>query len=249
MNTDELGTVKPFQEEPDSEDDAASADNEASVSKSDAKEDPAEETKQEAAPSLTMINTSGPAAAPAENPDQTGAAKEEGESYEQEALNYLSLALQIIGDFCSENTSMTGDVDERNKLTAFLKIDTLLARVSLFNNAPDYKSALEDLAHVEELCVAFPDKNESTLTSAIFQMGRAEMELKEFDKAQACFTRTQELLRLQLITMTMTATTNGQASDGTTAATPAEQPLSEMVKPSIFDTEEMKRTKGIMIEV
>ena len=181
MNTDELGTVKQFQEEPDSEDDDASADKEASVPKSDAKEDPAEETKQEAAP-LTMINTSGPAAT-AENPDQTGAAKEEGESYEQEALNYLSLALQIIGDFCSENTSMTGDVAERKKLTAFMQIDTLLARVSLFNNAPDYKSALEDLAHVEELCVAFPEKNESTLTSTIFQMGRAEMELKEFDKA------------------------------------------------------------------
>ena len=73
---------------------------------------------------------------------------------------------------------------------AFLQIDTLLSRVSLFNNAPDYKSALEDLALVEQLCIEFPDQNEATLTSAIFQMGRCEMELKEFDKAHAHFTRT-----------------------------------------------------------
>ena len=62
-------------------------------------------------------------------------------------------------------------------MTAFLQIDTLLARVQLFNNAPDYEQALGDLTVVESLCKKFPEKNESTLTSATFQMGRCEMEL------------------------------------------------------------------------
>ena len=57
---------------------------------------------------------------------------------------------------------------EHKRMTAFLEIDTLLSRVQLFNHAPDYKSALEDLMLVEALCIEYPDKNESTLMSAIF---------------------------------------------------------------------------------
>ena len=191
LNTDELGTVKPFQEEPDSDDEGESNEKSAQSGAQQNEQTPAEEAKQEEVPPQTMmINTSKPAEpAPASN-ENGAATKEEGESYEQEALNYLSLALQIIGDFSSENVALCGDVAERKKIMAFLQIDTLLSRVSLFNNAPDYKSALEDLALVEQLCIEFPDQNEATLTSAIFQMGRCEMELKEFDKAHAYFTRT-----------------------------------------------------------
>jgi hypothetical protein len=53
--------------------------------------------------------------------------------------------------------TLSGEASERKKLTAFLEIDTLLSRVQLFNHAPDYKSALEDLMLVEALCVQFPD--------------------------------------------------------------------------------------------
>ncbi len=70
---------------------------------------------------MMMINTSKPAEpAPAASNENGAATKEEGESYEQEALNYLSLALQIIGDFSSENTALCGDVAERKKIMAFL---------------------------------------------------------------------------------------------------------------------------------
>lgn len=55
-----------------------------------------------------MIDTTGPAApsAPAENGNaqQNGEANEE--NYEQEALNYFSLALQIIGDFSSGDSCL-----------------------------------------------------------------------------------------------------------------------------------------------
>ena len=69
----------------------------------------------------------------------------------------------------------------------YLQIDTLLSRVSLFNHASDYKSALEDLNLVVELCEAYPEKNETTLNSAVFQLGRGHMELKEFDHAKIAF--------------------------------------------------------------
>ena len=84
-------------------------------------------------------------------------------------MNYLSLAIQIIGDFKSNNGALSNeDSSDRQKIIAFLEIDTLLSRVQLFSHAPDYKSALEDLEMVKHLCTKFPEKNESTVTSAMF---------------------------------------------------------------------------------
>ena len=135
--------------------------------------------KEDAAPVLTMINTM---AKPDDGVQAATVAQEENkeevdENYEQGALNYLSLAMQIITDFSSEDSAFKGEQSDRKKIMAFLEIDTLLSRVQLFNHAPDYQSALTDLKSVEDLCVQFPENNESTLTSAIFQMGRCAMEL------------------------------------------------------------------------
>ena len=186
LNTDELGTVRPFQEEPMSDgEEEASAEPEAKPGQE-------EEKKEEEVPATTsMINTSAPAQTNDENEvAKEGAAAPNGgdENYEQEALNYLSLGLQIIGDFNS-----SGDVAERRKLTVFLEIDTLMSRVQLFCHAPDYQSALDDLKVVEGLCTEFPEKNESTLNSALFQMGKCEMDLNNFEAALAHFNRTQEM--------------------------------------------------------
>ena len=74
-------------------------------------------------------------------------------------------------------------------------------------------------------------------------MGRCEMELKRVDQALAHFLRTQEMLKVQIKTLTMTA--SGGAASGAANAGSVE----EMIKPSIFDTEEIKRVKGIMLEV
>ena len=130
LNTDELGTVRPFQEEPMSEGEEEEASAEATPA-------PEEEKKEEEAPATTsMINTSAPAQTNDDNEvAKEGATAQNGsdENYEQEALNYLTLGLQIIGDFNS-----SGDSAERRKLTVFLEIDTLMSRVQLFCHAPDY---------------------------------------------------------------------------------------------------------------
>jgi hypothetical protein len=78
----------------------------------------------------------------------------------------LSLCLQLIEDFKKDG----GDdsAESRSKLISFLEIDCYLRRAELYKQAPDYESALEDLANVEQLCIRFPDKNEATLISAIF---------------------------------------------------------------------------------
>lgn len=103
MNTDEFGNVKPFSEEPDSDEDNADGDagEEAEGEAAGGEGEPKEESKQEevpaenGAPKTMMIDTTVSAApsAPAENgtAQQNGEANEE--NYEQEALNYFSLAL------------------------------------------------------------------------------------------------------------------------------------------------------------
>ena len=68
------------------------------------------------------------------------------------------------------------------------------------------------------------------------------MELKEYESANKSFERVLAMFKQQLQTLSLAAS-NGQA--GTTI----EQPISELVKPSIFDTDEMKRIKGLMIDV
>ena len=72
-------------------------------------------------------------------------------------------------------------------------------------------------------------------------MGRCEMELQNIDQASENFAKTIELLKGQLKALTMTAS-QGAASD-------VDKPVSELIKPSIFDTEEIKKVKAIMVEV
>mmetsp|Transcript_25753 Transcript_25753/g.34414 ORF Transcript_25753/g.34414 Transcript_25753/m.34414 type:complete len:173 (+) Transcript_25753:1012-1530(+) len=69
------------------------------------------------------------------------------------------------------------------------------------------------------------------------------MELKDYDEATASFVRVLDMFKKQLQTLSLAA------SKGQAGAAEEEKPISELVKPSIFDTEEMKRVKGLMIEV
>jgi len=108
-------------------------------------------------PATMMINTTATNQEPVAAPKEAGENNGEGEGYEQEALNYLTLSLQILSDFTSPEGTLSGEAIVRKSMTAFLEIDTLLSRVQLFNHAPDYKSALEDLILVEALCVQFPE--------------------------------------------------------------------------------------------
>lgn len=72
-----------------------------------------------------MINTSATLVSQAQVNREEDAG---GESYEQEALNNLSLALQIISDFKEDKSALDDQKSDRKKLMAYLEIDTLLSR-------------------------------------------------------------------------------------------------------------------------
>mmetsp|Transcript_25753 Transcript_25753/g.34415 ORF Transcript_25753/g.34415 Transcript_25753/m.34415 type:complete len:133 (+) Transcript_25753:481-879(+) len=131
LNTDEFGNVKTFSEEPDSEGEEGAADEAAeAVAETGAAQEEAKQEEAPAAPQTMMINTSAATPAPEapKEDDKNGEANGD-ENYEQEALNYLSLALQIIGDFSAEGTCLEAQREDRKRLMTFLEIDSLLSRV------------------------------------------------------------------------------------------------------------------------
>merc|ERR1712046_308116 len=75
------------------------------------------------------------------------------------------------------------------------------------------------------LCEEFPDKNESTLVSAVFCKGKCKMDLQHFAQAKECFLRAITLQSKLLPTET-------QGKE-----------VPEMIKESIFDTDEIKQVK------
>ena len=137
LNTDELGTVRPFQEESDSENEGEDAENNEGAEGGEAAQEetkqevaaPEEESKDEVvAPTTMMINTMGDQGGSAA-PKDANAGQEEEENYEQESLNYLSLAMQIISDFSTGENLLEDERAQRKKIMCFLEIDTLLSRV------------------------------------------------------------------------------------------------------------------------
>ena len=130
----------------------------------------------------------------------------------------------------------------RRKLVSFLQIDCLLRRAELFKQAPDYESALVDLKEVEALCIEFPEKNEDTLISSIFQRGTCQLDLKRRDEAKESFAKVQEMQRKKLEEMLAKASNQTVEEAGKSSL-----PLSELIKESIFDTDEIKMVKGFLV--
>jgi len=54
----------------------------------------------------------------------------------------------------------------------FLEIDTRLRMAELGKHFGDLESAKNDFLTVTKLCEKYPDKNEQTLTSAMFALGK-----------------------------------------------------------------------------
>jgi hypothetical protein len=54
----------------------------------------------------------------------------------------------------------------------FLEIDTRLRIAELGKHVGDHETAFADFKNVVSLCERYPEKNEGTLTSAIFALGK-----------------------------------------------------------------------------
>ena len=77
--------------------------------------------------------------------------------------------MQIVGDFSTS--------EARARQMLFLQIDCLLRMAELGKHAQDYASAQEDFKKVIALCEQYPEKNEDTLTSALFNLGKLKLDI------------------------------------------------------------------------
>ena len=132
-NTDELNNMKPFEYEDSSEsesDDDGSAEVEAPATE----HDPREETKEG-----EQIDTSS-APRVEEVPRDEGKleAEKPQEDLEQDAQDYLSLALQLVRDFSQSEGVLEGEKAARRKIFLFLEIDSLLRRAELGKKVSAY---------------------------------------------------------------------------------------------------------------
>lgn len=84
----------------------------------------------------------------------------------------------------------------RKKIFVYLEIDTLLRRAELLKHIGDLEYAISDFKLVIELCKKFPEKNESTQISALFSVGKIQMDLQKLDEAQNYFELSLEMFKL-----------------------------------------------------
>ena len=128
----------------------------------------------------------------------------------------------------------------RRKLFLFLEIDSLLRRAELGKKVSAYEFALEDFIEVIKLCELFPEKNEAVLASATFSAGECYMSIQNPTHALVYFTKSRDLLKADLV-----AQLKSQGKDFGTQ----EIEISELLKPSIYDTDRIKALKANLEDI
>ncbi len=84
-------------------------------------------------------------------------------------MEYLATSLQIVND-------ITGSDHSKSDFFLYLEIDTRLRMAELGKQVGDLTSAKTDFEQVIKLCEQYPAKNEATLTSAIFNLGKIHLD-------------------------------------------------------------------------
>lgn len=93
---------------------------------------------------------------------------------------------------------------------------------------------------VIKLCEAYPEKNEAVLASATFSAGECYMNVQNPTHALVYFRRSQDLLKADLVEQL-----KSQGKDFGVQ----EVEISELLKPSIFDTERIKALKANLEDI
>lgn len=103
----------------------------------------------------------------------------------------------------------------------------------------DLESAKNDFTTVIKLCERYPLRNEQTLTSAMFALGKIYLDQQQVKDAKVWFIHAIDILTQRL------------KQEFADAGKPIqdEQPISELFKDSIFDTEQTKLTKEFIGEI
>lgn len=143
-------------------------------------------------------------------------------------------------DFSQKEGVLANERGERRKLFLFLEIDSLLRRAELGKKVSAYESALEDFVEVIKLCETYPEKNEAVLASATFSAGECYMSVQNPTHALVYFTKSRDLLKADLISQLKTAGKDFGAQ---------EIEISELLKPSIFDTDRIQSLKANLEDI
>ena len=69
----------------------------------------------------------------------------------------------------------------------YLEIDTRLRMAELGKHVGDFESAKNDFIQVVQLCKKYPEKNEETLTSAVFALGKLSLDQQDTTAASDYF--------------------------------------------------------------
>ena len=101
-------------------------------------------------------------------------------------------------DFTKGENVLEASRPLRRKLFLYARIDTLFSRADLGKHVGDVEFAKNDFVEVISLCNEFPEKNESTMTSAVFSLGKICLDLKQVDAAREHFLNAQGLLKKSL---------------------------------------------------
>lgn len=236
-NTDVMANLKPFEYENSSSEDESEQEDQS-------QEDPREE--QKVGLQAEQIDTSKPTVEEVPYGGAEKATSEAGgeeapaEDLEQNALDYLSLSLQLVRDFSLAPGVLENERAPRRKLFLFLEIDSLLRRAELGKKVSAFESAIEDFLEVIKLCEEFPEKNEAVLASACLSTGECFMNIQKPTHALVYFSKSRDLLRQDLI---------GQLKAQGKDFGAQEIEMSELLLPSIFDNDKIKVVKANLEEI
>ena len=151
-----------------------------------------------------------------------------------DAFDNLVAAIQVPEDFI--NGGIAGDTKLRRNVLSNLLIDAYirLGDITLFRE--DIMGAIESFRKAVELCKEFSDGNERILASTLFTIGCCFQQVSNNTEAQVSFSDSIEALRTALF---LKLAANKQA-------VPENPSTDSLLKPSIFDSEEIKDLRGIL---
>ena len=155
--------------------------------------------------------------------------------YFNDAVEHLSLALQIVEDFVNSDQTVSAAKDRRKYVCRNLLIDTLATRAEIEMFKEQFQDSIADYMRVIELCKTYKEGNERSLASAFYCIGMANSLMARVTEAKEAYEKAQSIYRDLLITKL-----RQQGKDVSDDIT-----YERLVEPSIFDNEDVKELKRL----
>ena len=153
----------------------------------------------------------------------------------EDAVENILACIQLAEDFIS--SGLAGGLTQRKEVISNLLIDSYirLGDITLFRE--DIAGAIESFQKAVDLCREFSSGNERIQASTLFTIGCCHQQTNNNSEAAKAFT--DSIIALRLALSIKLKANNQPAPD-------ADSPTEALLKPSIFDSEEIKDMRGIL---